>query len=178
MNNLRHEACWRPTLGLLLIAVMSHAGAAQAAITVEAPVSYEIGDFPTDLIAADLTGDGRAELITANFISGDVSVLTNLGDGTFTGETRHDMGAGMPIDVAAGDLDGDGDQDLVVSIRLGDGVLAVLLNRGDGTLDPATQYGPSRAAFAPILADLDNDDDLDAAIVYGSATAAAPVCTA
>jgi hypothetical protein len=64
-------------------------------------------------------------------VSGDrVSVLLNIGDGTFRAAV--DYGAGVyPRSVAVGDLNRDGKPGLAVVNSRGD-VVSVLMNRGDG----------------------------------------------
>ena len=47
------------------------------------PVNYGVGKTPKSVAAADLNGDGRIDLVTANQDGASVSVLLNLGNGTF-----------------------------------------------------------------------------------------------
>ncbi|HTF88321.1 MAG TPA: VCBS repeat-containing protein, partial [Planctomycetota bacterium] len=49
-----------------------------------APVYHGVGSDPFDLLLTDLDGDGDLEILTPNFQSNDVSVLTNDGTGHFT----------------------------------------------------------------------------------------------
>ena len=42
------------------------------------------GNSPQAVAAADLNGDGKADLVTANFISNDVTILLGNGQGGFT----------------------------------------------------------------------------------------------
>ncbi len=46
------------------------------------------GQTPTGIVSGDINGDGRGDLMVANFASGDVSVLLGRGDGTFADERR------------------------------------------------------------------------------------------
>ena len=48
----------------------------------------------SSLLAADVNGDGRPDLVTANDYSDDVSVLLGNGDGTFQAERRFPVGNG------------------------------------------------------------------------------------
>jgi hypothetical protein len=127
--------------------------------------------------SGDFDGDGDADLVTANSggggsppnytILGTVSVFLNRGDGTFGAARNFVAGrAYEPGNVDRSDLDGDGDEDLVVALgstRAGDGGLAVLLGKGDGTFGAPQRYdGPASAA--DVLADdLDGDGDSDLA---------------
>ena len=66
-----------------------------------------------DVVAADLTGDGRAEIIT-------MSDKNNLRWYAIPPDPRqpwprHDIGGGVHAGVAAGDIDGDGDNDIARS---------------------------------------------------------------
>ena len=68
-----------------------------------------------DLVLADFDLDGDLDLVTANFASNDVSVYTNLGNGSFTDQAR--FGAGpSPSAIGRGDMNGDGRPDLAVLV--------------------------------------------------------------
>ncbi len=72
----------------------------------------------------------------------------------------------FPIDVALGDVDGDGDPDIVTANRAfpsGES-LGVFRNQGDGTFSSGVISNTGGAAEAIVLADLDGDGDLDAAV--------------
>jgi hypothetical protein len=70
--------------------------------------AYPVDGYPPSVVAADLDGDGDQDLVTG---SGNVSVLLNHGNGTFS--TRLVFPGG--ISVSAGDVDGDGDLDVFSS---------------------------------------------------------------
>jgi hypothetical protein len=46
-------------------------------------VTYPVGLVPWWVTAADLDGDGKPDIITANAGSGSISILLGKGDGTF-----------------------------------------------------------------------------------------------
>ena len=75
----------------------------------------------------DLNGDGKADLAVANEGSNTVSVLLNLGAGTFAAKVDYVVGT-APYSLGLGDLDGDGKVDLAVANQ-GDDTVSVLLNR-------------------------------------------------
>ncbi len=126
------------------------------------------GTTPQGVAGGDLDGDGDLDLAVTHRSPHGVNVLLNNGDGTFVLGPDHAV-SGSAHGVTAGDLDGDGDLDLAVAIDTQlTGGLAILLNNGDATFGPTTQYQgcscwfPGGAFLA--LGDLDGDDDLDAVL--------------
>ena len=83
------------------------------------------------MAVADLNGDGRPDLVTANSDGNTVSVLLGNGDGTFSVQQTFAVGR-SPRAVAVADLNGDGIPDLVVA-NYNDDTVSVLLGKGDGT---------------------------------------------
>jgi hypothetical protein len=99
-----------------------------------AKTDFATGSGPWSAAIGELNGDGKPDLVTANFGNGGgsgstVSVLLGHGDGSFDAKTDYSTGNG-PRFVAIGDLNRDGKLDLVVAIATG---LSVLLGNGDGT---------------------------------------------
>ena len=77
-------------------------------------VRYPAGLGGNGIIIADFDSDGRQDLVTANELSNDVSLLPGLGDGTFGPQIRYATNL-LPFSVAAGDLNGDAAPDLAVA---------------------------------------------------------------
>lgn len=74
------------------------------------------GVEPSDLVVRDFNGDGLRDIATANESSSSVSVLQNLGAGTFGAPLV--LTAGLtPERIVTGDIDGDGDRDIMVANR-------------------------------------------------------------
>ncbi len=124
--------------------------------------------------AADVDGDGDLDVVLTRFGPPDV-LLLNRGDGTFDDATDPVLGRpGHSQSAAWADVDGDGDLDLAIA---GHGPVddstdrviiegpadptRLLLNRGDGTFDDATDRVPQRMqdayTFVVTFSDLDGD---------------------
>ena len=126
-------------------------------------MSYRAGSGPRAIATADLNGDGRLDLVTANtnFEVYTLSVLFNRGDGTFRAKRDYRGGNG-PFSIAIGDVDGDGSRDLAAAVVSGNGV-SVLLNKGNGTFLPRRDYRTGREPWSVVIADLTGDGKRDLA---------------
>jgi len=127
-------------------------------------VSYEAGNYPSPhgLSVADVNGDGKADIVTADHLGGTVSVRLNNGSGTFVTGPAIATGA-APDSAAVGDVNGDGKADIVTA----DGPsnqISVLLGNGNGTFQPATLFSSGIGTYtnAVALADVTGDGKLDA----------------
>jgi hypothetical protein len=88
---------------------------------------YPYGDEPRLIVAADMNGDGKLDLITENEFNGTVDLFINSGTGAFTTPTVLHDGGITAASVAVGDLNGDGKLDIVVSDGQIPGAVHVLL---------------------------------------------------
>ena len=107
-----------------------------------AAVHYPSGTLTQALAMADLNGDARPDLVTANYIEGTLGVYMNHGDGTFSAPQAITVGY-HPRYVVAADLDGDGNMDLVAANygdAYGPGSISVLKGHGDGTFAARVDY--------------------------------------
>jgi hypothetical protein len=75
-----------------------------------------VGNGPESVVATDINGDDKMDLITANSLDNSLTVLTNNGSGGFGTNTLLWEGED-PVCVVAADLNGDGRMDLISADR-------------------------------------------------------------
>ncbi|HKC24643.1 MAG TPA: VCBS repeat-containing protein, partial [Thermoanaerobaculia bacterium] len=136
--------------------------------------TFAVGRHPYQrLRAADLLGDGRAEIVTTNLGGASVTVLVPDGKRGFREAAGSPFPAGgSPFAVAIGDVNGDRKLDLVVGNWGGHpedtsfDAVNILLGDGKGRFSPAPG-SPFRAGHAPArvaIGDLDGDGIADVAV--------------
>lgn len=128
-----------------------------------------VGRFPTDIKLADLSGNGRPDILLSADVGDRVTWIPNNPEG-FGAPIDISASQDRPQSVAAADLDGDGDLDVVAS-SIGDNVVAWYANNlntatpGFGGLQFIAN-GPA-APLSIDAGDLDGDGDPDI-VVAGS----------
>lgn len=120
---------------------------------------FKTGIAPYDIAAADINGDGKPDLVTADLKSNTVSVLLGNGDGTFKAKIDHPTGL-TPTSVAIGDFTGDGKPDAVVA-NAGINAVSLHAGNGDGTFKARVEYAVGDSPMFVGTADLDGDKNLD-----------------
>ena len=139
--------------------------------TFAAPVEFTTGQGPVGIVLADFTGDGKPDVVTANYGGSSISILRH------NGLTGNSAGFLPPVNfstanraekIAAADVNGDQILDVVVGGQVGggfDATLAVMINIGNGVFATPVPYDAAPGArfdsTAVALADLDNDGDVD-----------------
>jgi hypothetical protein len=134
--------------------------------TFRTSADYTFDDSPTQVGAADLNGDGLADLIV---VSGNdtLSVLLGNPDGTF--QPRTDRAVGLPSSLfTVADVNGDGKADLLLYVEpFRNHALRVLLGAGDGTFTFKGDYTANVFARTLAVADVTGDGVPDA-VLYGA----------
>jgi hypothetical protein len=138
--------------------------------TFQRPQNFVAGDGPNSVAVGDFNGDGKLDLVTANYVNvprinlfeSDVRVFLGNGDGTFQAAQVYANGVLQPSSLAVGDFNGDGVPDLAVANQ--DGSVNLLLGNGDGTFQDAQTYLAGLGALAIALGDFNRDGFLDLAV--------------
>lgn len=142
----------------------------------EPPVTFErreirVGGTPYALVAVDVTGDARLDLVVADQTGGRLVVLAGDGAGGFADEGEVAAGP-SPGGVAAADFDEDGNVDLAVANHETDH-LTMLRGLGGGSFDteawsPLT-LGVSPHVHVVVSADLNEDGHADLVVDHRDA---------
>jgi hypothetical protein len=120
--------------------------------------------YPIWLDAADFSGRGHADLVSANTIDHAIQLFRGNGDGTFLAPLNVPV-AGSVTDVSVGDLNKDGRADLAVGYEgkgPGGGV-EVLLSRGAGRFAPGSMIAFPDSPTTVAIGDLNGDGSNDLA---------------
>jgi len=140
------------------------------------PAIFPTGMQPNGFETADVNGDGKLDVVTANLgddgTPGTISILLGNGLGalgaysTVTIPVPTNQPPARLLAVKAADFDGDGDADLVASFA--DSRIAFFRGNGNGTFVPAADYSNGFPTFVFATrqfaaGDFDQDGDLDLA---------------
>ncbi|GLH73780.1 hypothetical protein GETHLI_22820 [Geothrix limicola] len=136
------------------------------------PTRFGVGTGPANLVAADVNGDGRPDLVVADADSQTVTV--RLADpahpGYFLPAVVLATPGRTPLDVAVGDLDGDGKVDIAVAASGANNVLIFLQGTTPGTFQAPVTLPTGGDPLALTVADLDGDGHLDIAVATAADT--------
>ena len=136
------------------------------------------------VVAADVNGDGKMDIVVSNYsscdtcLNGSVGILLGNGDGTFQAAQTYDTGGNGASEIAVADVNGDGKLDVVVANVCATGIpcdgnsttgsVAVLLGKGDGTFRPAQVFSSgNQISRYLVLGDFNGDGRLDVVVADG-----------
>jgi len=120
--------------------------------------TLNVGSSPSAVIAADVNGDGKLDLISGNYSANTLSVLTNNGSGGFVFSSLPAVSS--PESVVAADVNGDGKMDLIVA-NLAANTLTVLTNNGSGGFVISSSPGVGAGPFSVTTNDFNGDGKVD-----------------
>ena len=131
--------------------------------------TFATGSGPHSVTTADVNGDGKPDLIVANFDGNTISVLLNTtvpGAATPSFAAQRTFAAGSgPIAITAADINGDGKLDLILT-NFGGNTVSVLLNTtAPGATTPSfaarQTFATGTNPFSVAVADVNGDGKPD-----------------
>ena len=131
-----------------------------SAVSLAAAPSVSAGTDPRSLVTADLNGDGHLDLVVANSVSNDITILLGNGAGGFAAAGAATPAGLAPQAVVTGDFNQDGHADIAVAARDSNQV-RILLGNGAGGLAPgAVLTTPTPRALVAVDFNIDGHIDL------------------
>lgn len=134
--------------------------------TFQAAQEYMTGNAPQSVLAIDVNGDGKLDLVTASGENNSISVLLGNGNGTFA--AKHDYASSVlspnPRSLSAADVNEDGKVDLVTA-SFDTGRINLFLGGGDGSFQAVDEFelfaDGIAGSVSVTLADVNGDGHAD-----------------
>ena len=146
-----------------------------SASTFSSAGDFNTGNYPVSVAVSDLNQDGKPDLITANSLSNNISILQNNSSGAnFSFGPHTDLNAGKgPTNIAVGDLNGDGKPDIVVTnFNSGDSsTVSIFRNTSQNgiiSFDPAINIQTGNGTLDVAIADVNLDGRPDIIVTSGN----------
>ena len=116
--------------------------------------------------AADLDGDGDADVVASGYNDGTIVVYENQGDASFSSAQVISTSFVPSTELTTVDIDGDDDLDILITERSG-GRIIIYENFGDGTFAEENDVGFIFYLSSTDAADFDGDGTIDVVGAYG-----------
>lgn len=122
------------------------------------------GLSPYSVAVADFNKDGKSDLVTANNVSNNISVLFGKDNGSFDPAVNFVLqSASAPISVTVGDFNRDGKSDIVTANNASQNI-SVLLGNGTGGFGSATNFKVPSRPTSVTVGDFNADGISDLAV--------------
>lgn len=140
-----------------------------AAVSFAMPyASYNVGREPVAVLAYELSGDGRPDIISANYRDDQLGLLLSTATGGFQQPTQTmQLGTG-PIGLAVGQLTSDTRPD-IAAVNFDSATVTVLKAQGDGSFAKSATLPTAAKPIAVAIADMDQDGKQDLIVANSDA---------
>ncbi|MBK7393685.1 MAG: VCBS repeat-containing protein [Chloracidobacterium sp.] len=125
-------------------------------------VNYAVGTNPNTVVTADVNLDGKPDMVVANGVSDNVSVLLGNGSGGFGAAANFAVGD-HPNSIAVADFNLDGNPDIATANDVSSNI-TVLFGDGSGGVSSTTSFGAGNTPFGVVVADFNFDGKPDLAV--------------
>jgi hypothetical protein len=133
--------------------------------------SFALAGAPSSVAMGDLNEDGKPDLVTADAVTGKVTVFLGTGNGKFASGVEYATGS-HPGVVAVADLNGDGHPEVIVGDE-SKGTISILTSGGNGTLQLKQTLAAGLDPAYIAVGDFNGDGKTDLAVAARSAASLA-----
>lgn len=133
--------------------------------------SFALAGAPLSVAMGDLNEDGKPDLVTADAVTGKVTVFLGTGNGKFASGMEYATGS-HPGVVAVADLNGDGHPEVIVGDE-SKGTISILASSGNGTLQLKQTLAAGLDPAYIAVGDFNGDGKTDLAVAAKSAASLA-----
>jgi hypothetical protein len=141
------------------LTVLTNKGSGEFAMAGAYPASNIPNAVPLCIVATDVNGDAKPDLVSANGNVNTLTVLTNNGSGGFALVNTFPI-YDVPYSVTAADVNGDSKPDLI-TLKHYSNSLIIFTNNGSGGFATARTYGVGTGPEFVTAADVNSDGKVD-----------------